>query len=127
MITESTIYWVTRLDSFKAVAAALGFASCAFFAILALVYALVRSDDGEDWNNIKYFFWRLVTCAICGLVLGISSCFIPTTKEICAIKVIPMVAQNKDMQEIPGKAAELANEWIAELRPRNMRFERERP
>jgi len=52
-------------------------------------------------------------------LLGFSSLFIPTTKEYCAIKAIPMIVNNDEVQEIPDKVLELATEWIEELKPEN--------
>ena len=44
--------------------------------------------------------------------------FIPTTKEMCAIKIIPRVVNNEKVQELPEKFVELANEWVEELKPK---------
>lgn len=42
---------------------------------------------------------------------------LPTTKEMCVIKAIPMLVNNDEVQEIPEKVLELATEWLDELKP----------
>ena len=37
---------------------------------------------------------------------------------MCAIKVIPLVANDETVQELPSKVVELADEWLDELRPK---------
>lgn len=49
------------------------------------------------------------------LVVGIKR--LPTTKEMCVIKAIPMLVNNDEVQEIPEKVLELATEWLDELKP----------
>ena len=106
MITGSEIYWITRLDSLKVIPF--------IIATPPLVVGFmiwVKSD--EPWSNIvrpsKYWFLALCLCFV--------TVFIPTTKEMCAIKIIPMVANQEDIKEIPANIADLANEWIEELKP----------
>ena len=36
---------------------------------------------------------------------------------MCAIKAIPVIVNNEQVQELPNKVVELANEWIDELKP----------
>ena len=44
--------------------------------------------------------------------------FVPTTKEMCAIKLVPMIANDEQVQELPNKVVDLANEWLDELKPK---------
>jgi len=44
--------------------------------------------------------------------------FLPTTKQACAIYVIPRIVNNKEVQELPEKVVDLANEWLEELKPK---------
>lgn len=48
----------------------------------------------------------------------LAACLTPSTKEMCAIKVIPVIANNEGVQELPNKVVELANEWMEELKPK---------
>jgi len=105
-ITESTMYWLTRLDGMKFIPI--------FLAIPLFLAGIKFWTEGDlPWSNLhkasKYWF-------IGALLAGITV-FIPTTKEMCAIKAIPMIVNNKQVQELPNKVVELANEWIDELKP----------
>ena len=53
-----------------------------------------------------------------GLVFIVVWAFIPSTKEACAIYLIPKIANNEQVQKIPENALRLLNakleEWIDE-------------
>ena len=118
-ITESTIYWITRLDGIQAAAETVGTigiiligavvpftsAMVADFACSNIAVAMKR--DCKKWLPL----WIVFT------IIAISSLFIPTTKEMCAIKVIPIIANNDSIKEIPNDIAVLAHEWVEELKP----------
>lgn len=46
------------------------------------------------------------------------TCLVPSQKEIAAIYIIPKVINNEDISKLPSNLAELANEWIKELKPK---------
>ena len=90
-MTESAIYWITRfegLNMFFGVMAGLGF----FGMVLGITGMLMMSEFGpkdEDYRLAKSIFKWSTPFAFLMLAIGI---FIPTTKEMIAIKVIPRVA-----------------------------------
>lgn len=116
-ITGSEIYWITRLSELKAFVGILSGVSlfCGLFGlvILIMVYRECHNEDEQYWKK-----W--IKVVIAGTILAIctlfGSLFIPTTKEYCAIKVIPMVVNNDRVQEIPSKVMDLADAWIEELK-----------
>jgi len=133
MIDQTTIYWITRLDSLKSclfgmntLAIVALFASC-----LALVAYLVEYGDGTGTyystpTDTERAFWRKVrtnaTRGIVGSVLSIMAistvmALTPTTKEMAAILAIPAVANNEDVQEIGTDIVELAKSWLQEMKP----------
>ncbi len=119
-ITESMIYWITRLDYIKiAVGVLLGVIVVLFFVLFA--FGGINAIDGYGADDkirgkklFKKSFWLLIPIFL--LILPLV--FVPTTKEMCAIKIIPIVANNEDVQELPNKIVELANEWVEELKPK---------
>ena len=111
MVTESTIYWITRLDALKTLTLITGTLCIGVILIGFLAYCL----NCKGGNEKKVLYWCPIF--ILPLILFIGSVFIPTTKEMCAIKAIPVVVNNKQVQEMPNKVLELANEWIDELKP----------
>jgi hypothetical protein len=48
------------------------------------------------------------------------ACLIPTTEEMAAIYLLPKIANNEQVQQVPDKAMQLLNgkldEWIADVR-----------
>jgi len=113
MITESTIYWITRLDYFKDFTLYIGItlSILSFIGVIAGFAAWVQ-------EGARRFFFTALSILLITLSLIIGSLFIPTTKEICAIKIIPIIANNEEVKELPDKVVELANEWIEELKPK---------
>ena len=112
MITESMVYWITRLDYFQEGAITIGVVLMALYVIAMFIGGCIWSED----NNKRPFCCIFPTFLI-PLILLVGSMFIPNTKEMCAIKVIPKIVNNEQAQELPEKIVNLANEWIEELRP----------
>jgi len=121
VITESTIYWVTRLDNIKI---ALGFITilpCVLAAIWFMVALMVYTfpDYDSQKQEAKEHIRKALPTLIVFFVFAIGNIFIPSTKEMCAIKIIPRIVNNEQVQELPNKIVELANEWIEELKPKS--------
>ena len=118
MITESEMYWLTRLTSLKEGVMGIGIGVMILFGIIGMIgimgWILEKSEYGKKWFRLS------IPIFILGGLITASNIFIPTTKEMCAIKAIPwiaMIVNNKQVQELPNKVVELANEWSAELKP----------
>lgn len=93
-ITESDVYWITRCDIFADVTLHIALT----FILLALVvwfWGLIFAAC-EDNTCIAHIATVIaVVSLLLSIVLFIGRVFIPTTKEIVAIKVIPVVANSK--------------------------------
>ena len=117
MITESQIYWITRLDSVKECMEAVGILGILLVSIGLIIALMIWLVDDND--QAKRAFKVLLPISLIFTLIAVGSIFIPSTKEYCAIKVIPMAASNDEVQKLPNKIVELANEWIEELKPGN--------
>jgi len=118
MITETEMYWLTRLTSVQAGVFAIGLFSLVLSLIATAIGACVWCDSyGDNKKKGK----KAVVLSIPGWVLSVvflfGSVFVPTTKEMCVIKAIPVIVNNEQVQELPNKVVELANDWIDELKP----------
>ena len=111
MITESTIYWLTRWDSIKDACIIIGSITTILATILSIVGCGIATEDKDRKGFYLLFSWIVPLIFLPGIV------FIPTTKEMAAIKVIPVIANNEKAQEISGKLLDLTDEWIEEFRP----------
>lgn len=106
-VTAWDIYWITRLDSIKAALVV------AFILAAVLVLLLTVSSDGECWTIRHLRRWMIAGL----LAFTVAVTFTPTTKEMVAIKVIPAIAANEDVQALPAEFVKLAREWMEELKP----------
>lgn len=119
MITSSMVYWVTRLDQIN------------FFlvtsSIVLIIYVVVGLYVGgmiiyntDDKSLGKKIFRTIPVCLVLSILFLLINTFVPTTKEACAILIIPKIASSEQVQEMPNKIVELANDWIEELKPTKM-------
>ena len=114
MITGTEIYWITRMSYFQGAAMVIGIFSVvasAFWVVVSLVEYYDRSDSGPSMLKTS------IPAFIFSLVILFGSLCVPNTKEMCAIKVLPVIINNENVQELPNKVVNLANEWLEELKP----------
>lgn len=112
MITPWQMYWLTRLESvvpFGYFLIAGGFSGYLFMAT-------VMQTSIPDFN--RKWFLLPIAAIICGALIAL---FVPTTKEMAAIILIPKavnaVASNERIQELPNTVLDLADAWLKELKP----------
>lgn len=111
-ITPELIYWITRLDGLKKFFDGFG------FVVFAIGFILSVLGIGNVLAENKSKKWLLsLLIPLIGAFFIFVSTFIPTTKEMAAIYIIPSVANNESVQAIPNSILNLANEWMEELRP----------
>ena len=126
-MTESSMYWLTRLDqigsfftgiqTFAVVFGVLGLVVVGLMLIIKNVNAQYnRPGEGYVDNDyrvadtvIKTLRLPLIACAAVGLACSIATTFIPTTKEMAAIKVIPMLASPGNCEKIRGISKDLVD------------------
>lgn len=80
----------------------------------AIVSCVTKCCGGyeEDVKKAKRAFRWFLPSALLSFILLFGAMLIPSTKELCAIKAIPMIVNNEQVQELPNKVVDLANEWI---------------
>ena len=139
MITPSMVYWMTRCDSVRkfflhndgmGILVALLLAA-AFVAFLPAMFAghgpydLFSGSSDEEYekkkkaclkiSKVSFYLASLLIVLI--FVFNVIGSFVPTTKEMCAIAVIPRIANSQSVQEIGQGIVDLAKDWLDELRP----------
>jgi len=117
MITESEIYWITRLSGLKALVGGIGVAFLIGYVSTWFIFLVATEGFSDIFPFAKKTMKILIVAWVLPAIFGLGCTLIPTTKEMCAIKVIPIVANNQEVQEIPKQLADLASEWIEELKP----------
>lgn len=118
-LTTMQLYWIIKLDSFGNVsfffAVLTGLAT--IISIIGLLFSLFSEDFKEYLSNWKRVI-KYVVMPIFILFLSVAV-FLPTTKEMAAIIVIPKIINNEKVQELPQRLLDLGMEWIDELKPKN--------
>jgi H+/Cl- antiporter ClcA len=125
MITASEMYWLTRLDYIRGVASGfsilLGIVSAIGLGVWAVHSAILweetrRAKPRDD--EVSFFTASTRACrrivvpsALVFLVCLLTRVFVPTTKEMAAIKVVPMLATEK-VQEDAGELYDLTVDWM---------------
>lgn len=117
MITESTVYWITRLDEIKHVISSdICFICIVILFISAMTMVIIKGMKIEhpivDINTAQKIFkilrWLIFTAPIILIISTIAGAFIPTTQEMAAIKIIPAIANSQFVQkELPAESKEL--------------------
>lgn len=117
MITETSLYWVLKLDSIRNIFEGLAVVFTIFSVIIAvplLVFIIMHfmSVDGYDDGGTErrgLIAGGLVEFVFVFIAISSAICYslIPSTKEYAMIKVIPMVANSKEFKELKGDAKEL--------------------
>jgi hypothetical protein len=120
-MTSFEIYVLIFADKLHEASIAISTFGGVTLAITIILYAINKSVEDEDWSPVtkKYFSRYAIAIGIFGIIYVFS----PTTKELAAIVFIPKfynaITENKQLAELPSNIAELANEWISELKPSN--------
>ncbi len=127
-MTESTMYWITRLnglhsffDGIQMLSIGVLFAAAIMFVITYSVMAINKNygPDDSDYAIAKSINGIASIVLIPALCIAIScsvvQVFVPTTKEMIAIKVIPAVAASEQaakLKDISNDALDIASTWL---------------
>ncbi len=103
------VYWILMLDNINSVIGG-GLILTILIAMIGF-YLIVDSDDEkpQDIRNLK----RLARILIVPFIIFLlASVFLPNTKQMAAIYLIPKIVANKDIQQLPPKLSKLALEYV---------------
>lgn len=124
-MTSWQLYWLMRLDSigcfFSVISIILILASVIVLIIATFNKSMAYGGNSDAIRALKYFqtFLKMIPFII---VTSLITIFVPSTKEMAAIIVIPRLykslTENKKLTEIPDKVFDLANSWLEELKPK---------
>ena len=110
MITPHEIYWITRAT--PAICSLIGLA--VFMGFITLFFMVSASVEGD--NPIMALVFLILT-----IISIIPIVFIPSTKDLIAIKVLPAVLNNENIQNIAPNTAKLIDielrKWISQNLP----------
>jgi len=120
MITESNLYWMTRLDEIKQFLAILGIlisilSGAGTIVLIGIFFTNSIEKPPEDKEVTKIII-KTTYCTAFGFFLGmifvISNIFIPTTKQYAMIKVIPAIANDQRIQQEASELYDMAKQAL---------------
>lgn len=119
MITAGFMYWLTRLDDIREIMMVIGIAGAILTPFMFMMFLGPFFDDMENGAALRR---RLLTvfvplfAAVTALV-AVGRAFVPSTKDMAAIVVVPRIANSETTKELGEGVVELAKQWIEELKP----------
>lgn len=138
-MTPTTMYWITRLDGIRDLLKGLDMftsaltvcglvASCAT-AIVCMVMCgescsiskIVEDSDYKLVRSFRNYAAKFTFCVFLpiNILLSLAYALTPSTKEYCAIKVVPAIVNNAKVQEFGDALYRLGVDWLKELRPQD--------
>ena len=108
MITPMQMYWLVTLDNIVDM--------FCVFTVLSIVAAIMgMCYVGETGNSSAK--WIPIMSIVVATLSFVGAVFIPSTKQMAAIIVVPKIVNNEKMQMAGNKLYDLAVEWMDELKP----------
>lgn len=106
MITATQMYWLVTMDSIVHASAIIAIA----LGVMAFLTIPMVLDDLPKWTPSAI--------ALVAVAFALAAAFVPTTRQMAAIVMVPKIANNEKVQAAGDKLYDLAVEWMDELRPR---------
>ena len=105
------MYWLVKFDDIRAVSLAV---AVVFLIAAGLAWAVLTNEVVEKSVEKSKELLRLTKILVAGFLMGIATwTFLPSTKQMAAIVLVPAVLNNKDVQEIGAKTADLGKDLLA--------------
>lgn len=108
MITESIVYWILKLDDIRglmiAIAVIAALSSSVFGTGIAFFWDAWNDEDKKRLSICKKCFFVLITVFS---VNALAITFMPSTKQIAMIKIIPAIANSEIADDIPKDAQDI--------------------
>lgn len=112
-ISTMGMYLIVKLDDIRFL---FGFWGTLSFCVFGLITIMLLAN-GESENEKQF---RIFSTIITGLAVlsFIFATFLPSTKQIAAIYVIPKIINDERVKQIPDKFLDLGLEWLEDLKPK---------
>lgn len=110
MITPMQMYWILKLDDFGDACSAFVLLLLGLSAVGFSLFVFAREDDNEKVQKIalKSFCLALIGA----LFFGVVKTFLPSTKQMATIYIVPAIANNEKIQQIGGKTLDITNQLL---------------
>lgn len=118
MITESELYWILKLDDIRSLLTGCTIV-LSIISIMLTIMTIVQTYDVEplfddsDWR--RSIFARLAIY-ITLIVFSISLVLVPSTKQMAAIKAIPVIVNSDIAKDVSSDTKELYKLGVSALK-----------
>lgn len=118
MITESELYWILKLDDIRSLLTGCTIV-LSIISIVLIIMTIVQTYDVEplfedsDWR--RSIFARLAVY-ITLIVFSISLVLVPSTKQMAAIKAIPVIVNSDIAKDVSSDTKELYKLGVSALK-----------
>ena len=120
-ITPSFIYWMSRLTGLNVfLGIIMTFSAIALFIFLIGMIVTKVEQVVEEYGIFKKY---LLTSTYIFSLITVLFILTPTTKEACAMYVVPKIINNEKVQNIGQEFYDLALDWMKELHPKKVKKE----
>lgn len=105
MITELTMYWILKLDDIITALGVIAGISIILGAISIVAWLALMADEKRNLTRYprRYFF----ICLTVLMVITVIRPFIPSTRQMAMIKVVPIISSSEIVAEMPDDAKDL--------------------
>ena len=104
------MYWLLMLDNIRDL-----FVVIIIILMLIAVVFLGLSDLGDSLNPQQRKKWAILFIFAI-LFCSIAVTFIPATKQMAAIIVVPKIINNEKVQQMPEELLNLGMDWLGDLK-----------
>lgn len=111
MITPMQMYWLLKLDDILAISLAVFVLTLFGFVVCFTGTIMYKGDEyyEDEYKKFKtgrnILFWFV-------LFFGSIVMFLPSTKQMAAIYVVPAIANNEKVQNIGNKTLDISNQLL---------------
>lgn len=110
MITPMQMYWLLKLDNIGTMFSIIVGASIVVVFISAFLYCM--SKGAEDEATAKISVKMLILSLICSVIFLILNTFLPSTRQMAAIYVVPAIVNNERVQNIGSKTLDISEDLL---------------
>lgn len=111
MITPMQMYWLLKLDDIFNASLPL-FILAMFVFVVCSIGTVIYKDDDDYKGQYKGFKTIRNISVWFVLLFGSIVVFLPSTKQMAAIYVVPAIANNEKIQQIGGKTLDISSQLL---------------
>lgn len=110
MITSMEMYWLLKLDDIYMLVSCAAALTTGVFVVSFLAYKLAGVDGNKQEQKTSGI--AALVSLVCSVLLWCVVTFIPTTKQMAAIYVVPAIVNNEKVQQIGNKTLDISEQLL---------------